>query len=219
MNKKAANVGIRDKNGLQIGSTLTKLNEEGKLSIGVPMKARILTAAAADTRMGGGSNPIMSSGGSGNQGIGVILPIAVVAEENNVDEETLIRAVFFAHCINKYVKIYTGKLSSMCGCAIGAAVGASAAISWMLGGNDKQISGACNNVLANLTGMICDGAKESCALKLSTSAEEAVIAAYLANENIIVSSKTGIIGQSIEDTIKNVGILCKDSIFQMECLN
>ena len=104
----------------------------------------------------------------------------------------------------------------MCGCAIGAGVGASAAISWMLGGSQEQISGASNNMLANLTGMICDGAKDTCAMKLSTSAEEAVIAAYLANENIIVKPNIGIIGNTIEETIKNLEILCKEGLFKTD---
>lgn len=218
MNMEAARIGISEANGLQIGLTLNRLNDEGKLNMGTPMKARILTAAAADSRMGGAGCPIMSSGGSGNQGLGVILPIVVVAEDNDIDENRLLRAIFFAHAINKYVKIYTGKLSSMCGCAIAAAVGSSAAISWMLGGNDKQITGACDNVLANLTGMICDGAKESCALKLSTSADESVIASYLANENIIVESNVGIIGTDIDETIKNVGMLCENNLYNMESI-
>lgn len=216
MNKRAAKRGMEEGKGLKIGATFTKLQEEGKLCRDAPTQSRILTAAAADIRMGGGDCPIMTSGGSGNQGLGVVLPITVVAEENNMDRERTIRAIFFAHLINKYVKFYTGKLSAMCGCAIAAGMGASAGISWLLGGNDVQISGACQNMLSNLTGMICDGAKESCALKLSTSAGEAVIAAYLANEGIIVRSNTGIISSSIEDTIKNVGILCRDGFTEID---
>lgn len=216
MNKRAAERGMKEGKGLKIGATFKKLQEEGKLCADAPTQARILTAAAADIRMGGGDCPIMTSGGSGNQGLGVVLPITVVAEENNMDRESTIRAIFFAHLINKYVKLYTGKLSAMCGCAIAAGMGASAGISWLLGGNDVQISGACQNMLSNLTGMICDGAKESCAFKLSTSAGEAVIAAYLANEGIIVRSNTGIIAASIEDTIKNVGILCRDGFTEID---
>ncbi len=212
MNKRAAERGIDEDKGLRIGSTLKKLQWDGKVSKDASTQARILTAASADIRMGGGDCPIMTSGGSGNQGLGVVLPITVVAEENNISRERLIRAVFFAHVINRYVKMYTGKLSAMCGCAIAAGIGASAGISWILGGNDEQITGACQNMLSNLTGMICDGAKETCAFKLSTSAGEAVLAAYLANEGIIVRPNVGIIGNSIEDTIKNVGILCRDGL-------
>lgn len=216
MNKKAAEFGMTKGKGMGIGFALKELSEEGKLNIDGPTKAKILTAAAADLRMGGETCPIMTSAGSGNQGLGVILPIVVVAEENNIEEEKLIRAVFFAHIINKYVKLYTGKLSYMCGCGIAAGLGASAGISWMLGGNLEQISGACNNMLANLTGMICDGAKETCALKLSTSAEEAVIAAYLASKNIMPNPNIGLVGNTIEETIENVGELCKAGLPSMD---
>lgn len=211
MNKKAAMKGMNWESGAKVGYTLNKLQQKGIISNNSPTQARILTAAAADIRMGGGNCPIMTSSGSGNQGLGVVLPIIVVAEWEEIEEERLIRAVFFAHMINRYIKAYTGKLSAMCGCAIAAGIGASGGIAWLLGGNDLQIGGACQNMLANLTGMICDGAKETCSLKLSTSAEEAVISAYLAMENIIVKSNVGIIKDTIEGTIRNLETLCKES--------
>lgn len=212
MNNSAANAGLESSLGLRIGSTLNRLHAEGRLNIDVFTKARILTAAACDMRMGGGICPIMTSGGSGNQGIGVILPISVVAEYENIAEEKLLRAIFFAHIINRYVKMYTGKLSSICGCAIAAGVGASAAITWMLGGDEARIEGSCTNMLANLLGMICDGAKDTCSFKLSTSAEEAVITAYLAMEGVIAEKNVGVIGNSIEDSIKNLGYLCEEGL-------
>lgn len=216
MNKNAAESGISIENGLNLGEGLMKLKNSGKLEIDAPVRARILTATAADLRMGGGNCPVMTSSGSGNQGLGIIIPIMVVAEENGISRERLKRAVFLAHVVNKYVKLRTGKLSAICGCAIGAGVGASAAISWMLGGNYDQIRGASSNILANLSGMICDGAKDTCALKLSTSAEEAVIAAYLANNNVIVKPNVGIIGESIERTIENLGILCREGFVEVD---
>ncbi|MFA5523618.1 MAG: L-serine ammonia-lyase, iron-sulfur-dependent, subunit alpha [Tissierellales bacterium] len=212
MNKKAAEEGLKSKNGLGWGASLLFLQKQGKLSADASQKARILTAAGADIRMGGGDCPIMTSAGSGNQGLGVILPIVVVAEERGVEKEKLYRAIFYAHIINKFVKEYTGKLSALCGCAIAAGVGASAAIAWMLEGDDNQISGAVQNMIANLTGMLCDGAKETCALKLSTSAGEAVLAAYLACENVIVKANTGILGGTAEETIKNLGTLCNKGL-------
>lgn len=216
MNKKAAHRGINEHSGLDMGYTLNKLLNNGKLSEDAPTKARILTAAAADIRMGGADCPIMTSGGSGNQGLGVVLPIIVVAEEQKIEKDKLLRAIFFGHIINRYVKIYTGKLSGMCGCSIAAGIGASAGISWMLGGNDEQISGACSNMLANLTGMICDGAKETCALKLATSASESVISSYLAREGVVIRKNVGIVGNSIEDTIRNVGTLAKESFSSVD---
>lgn len=210
VNMKAAKNGLSKKVGLGLGLGFKRLEDQGMITMDGPTKARMLTAAAADMRMSGAVCPIMTSGGSGNQGIGVILPIVVIGEEHNMDRERIFRAVFFGHAVNKYVKVFTGKLSYMCGCAIGAGVGASAGISWLLGGNDEEISGACNNLFGNLTGMICDGAKESCSLKLSASVSEAVVAAYLAKENVVLKAGVGIIGETIEDTIKNVGLLCKE---------
>lgn len=214
MNKQAAENGILGGKGLNLGATLYKLQKEGKINSDSSMKARILTAASADARMGGSDCPIMTSAGSGNQGLGVVLPIVVVAEDNEIEQERLLRAIFFAHIINKYVKIYTGKLSAMCGCAIAAGIGSSSAITWLLDGNDEQIAGAATNMLSNLTGMICDGAKENCSFKLSTSAGEAVLSAFMALQDIIVKPNIGIVGETIEDTIKNVGVLCKEGLIQ-----
>lgn len=136
MNKFAAKKGIESEKGLCLGRGLSKLQSKGKVGNNPFMKSRIMTAAGADFRMGGGDYPIMTSGGSGNQGLGVILPIVAVAEceENNISEERLFRAAFYGHIVNKFVKVYVGKLSALCGCAISAGAGASAAITWMLGG-------------------------------------------------------------------------------------
>lgn len=212
MNRNAAEQGLKLNKGLHYGSALLKLEQQGKISNDPSTKARILTAAAADFRMGGGNYAVTTSGGSGNQGIGIILPISVIADQINASTERLARALFFGHSINLFVKSYSGKLSSLCGCAIGSGIGASAAITWLLGGNDEQIAGAVENMLANLTGILCDGAKESCALKLSTSASEAVISAYIACSNVIVPKNTGIISSNVEETIANIGILCKKGL-------
>ncbi|KEJ01265.1 hypothetical protein N494_09885 [Clostridium botulinum A2B7 92] len=216
MNKEAAKEGLKRQKGLNLGSSLLKLQQEGKLGKDSATIARILTAAGSDLRMGGGMCPIMTSGGSGNQGLCVILPINVVAEDIKVPKEKLQRAVFFGHAVNNFVKKYTGKLSAICGCAIAAGIGATAGIAWLLGGKDKEINGAILNMLANLTGMVCDGAKGSCAIKLSTSASEAVISAYLALNDIIVPNNTGIIGNTVEDTINNLGMLCKDGFYKAD---
>ncbi len=212
INKKAAERGLKKEDRLRWGASFLKLQKEGKIANDASIRSRILTAAAADMRMGGENCPIMTSGGSGNQGLGVILPITVVAEDLEASEEKLARAVFLGHAINNFAKIYTGKLSAICGCAIGAGIGASAGITWLLGGGDQEIEGSIQNMLANITGMICDGAKESCSLKLSTSSSEAVIASYMACNNVIVPSKIGILGNNIEESIKNIELLCKKGL-------
>lgn len=215
VNRNAALEGLSG-HGLGLGKILNELKLKGVLADNKLTEVRIITAAAADMRMGGGNCPIMTSGGSGNQGIGVILPISIVADFEEVSEDRLAKAIFFAHCINRYVKEYSGKLSGICGCAIGAAIGATAGITWMLGGSDEQISGACSNIYANLTGIICDGAKESCSMKLSTSATESVIAAYLALSGVIVDKNVGVIGENIEDTISNIGKLSTEAFAKVD---
>ena len=206
VNLKAAEEGLKGY-GMGLGKKLNELKENKILSDNFISETRILTAAAADMRMGGGPFPIMTSGGSGNQGLGIILPVYMVAKHENLDDEILARGLFFAHIINRYVKEYAGKLCGICGCAIGAAIGSSAAIAFMLGGGDKEIAGACTNIFANLTGMLCDGAKESCSMKLSTSAEEAIIAAYLSLNGVVSEANVGVVGENIEQTIANIGKL------------
>lgn len=215
VNKAAAEEGLKGY-GSKLGMTLQGLRDKNIIADNVLTETRILTAAAADMRMGGGQCEVFTSGGSGNQGIGVILPIAVVGKHENISDENLAKALFFAHVLNKYVKEYSGKLSGICGCAIGAGVGASAGIVYMLGGDVNQIAGACSNLYGNLTGMICDGAKESCSMKLSTCAEESVVAAYLALEGMITDANVGVVGGSIEETILNVGKLSKEAFTQVD---
>ncbi|NLM06170.1 MAG: serine dehydratase subunit alpha family protein [Tissierellia bacterium] len=217
VNMEAANAGLKGA-GSNLGKTLNELKNKGILSNNFISIARIMTAAAADMRMAGENAPIVTSGGSGNQGIGVILPIAIVAEKEKVSDERLAKALFFAHAINRYVKEYAGKLSGMCGCAIGAAIGATAGITWLIGGNDEQIAGACSNIYSNLTGMICDGAKGSCSMKLASSAEESIISAYLAINGVISEENVGILGGSIEETIKNIGKLSREAFGKIDDL-
>ena len=211
LNKKAARMGMENKMGLGIGYTLNKLEKDIE-AIDTVGLTRIMTAAAADARMSGENCPIMTSGGSGNQGLGVFLPISIVGEREKIDRYRLLRAVYFGHIVNRYVKIYTGKLSSLCGCAIASCLGSSVGITWMLGGDSQAIEGGANTILANLTGMICDGAKDTCSLKLATSASEGVLASYLALEGVFPRKNIGIVGDKIEDTIANLGVLVRDGL-------
>lgn len=217
VNMEVANEGLKGA-GSNLGKTLNRLKEDGILADNFISTARIMTAAAADMRMAGENAPIVTSGGSGNQGIGVILPIAIVAEKEKVSDERLAKALFFAHAINRYVKEYSGKLSGMCGCAIGAAIGATAGITWLIGGNDEQIAGACSNIYSNLTGMLCDGAKESCSMKLASSAEESIVSSYLAIEGVISEKNVGLLGGTIEETIRNIGKLSHEAYGKIDDL-
>jgi L-cysteine desulfidase len=170
-------------------------------------QAKMLTAAASDARMSGISLPVMSSSGSGNNGLTAILPIAAYRSKFEVDEERLAKALAMSHIINSYIKHYIGRLSALCGCGVAAGTGAGVAIAWLMGGTLEQIEGVIKNVLGNISGMVCDGAKVGCALKLSTSASAAIQAALLAIENQIIPSGNGIIANTVEETIKNLGIL------------
>ena len=208
MNKRIARAGLETKIGLAIGTGLNELMEKGILGRDLISTIRIQTASAADARMNGLNLPVMTSGGSGNQGIVAILPVALASEHYNIGKERLAKAIALSHILNVYIKQFTGSLSAVCGCAVAAGAGASAAIAWMLGGTDDQIAGAIKNIVGNLCGMICDGAKGSCAFKLSTASTESILAAELALKNVIIAETDGIICSSVEETIMNLGEIC-----------
>lgn len=212
MNQRATAEGLAMQGGLTLGVGLRNMMEEGVLKQDLVNKVRTVSAAAADARMSGLKVPVMTSGGSGNQGIVAIIPVAEVASYYQVGEEKLARALAFSHLINILIKEFTGKLSAACGCAIAAGIGASAAIAWLLDSDDNQISGAIKNMAGNLCGMICDGAKGSCAFKLATASSEAVLAAFLAKQGIMIPASTGIISVTAEDTIKNIGKVCVEGM-------
>ena len=205
MNLAAAEAGIAKELGMGIGAMYERLTTRGLLASDIISYAKTLTAGAADARMSGEDVPVMSSAGSGNHGLTAILPVVAVARKMELPRESLLRAVAISHLVNVYVKIHTGSLSALCGCAVAAATGATAAISWMMGGRQWAIEAAMKNLIANLTGMICDGGKVGCALKLATAAATAVESALMANRDIVVPSTNGIIVDSIEGTIKNLG--------------
>ncbi|WP_432406181.1 serine dehydratase subunit alpha family protein [Wukongibacter sp. M2B1] len=207
MNEKIAKTGLSKNTGIGVGYTFLKNIEKGILSNDLMNQAMMLTAAASDARMSGVSLPVMSSNGSGNNGLTVILPIVAYKEKFKTDNEKIARALAISHIINSYIKNYIGRLSALCGCGVAAGTGSAVGIAWLMGANDKQIEGVIKNMLANTSGMICDGAKVGCALKLATSASAAVQSALLAIGNNIVPSQNGIVAETAEDTIKNLGTL------------
>lgn len=207
MNKAAAETGLHGRLGMAVGANFHDLIKEKVLTDDIVSYAKILTAAGADARMSGENIPVMSVAGSGNHGLTAILPVIAVAERMNIPHEQLLRALAVSIITTLYIKSYTGGLSALCGCAVAAATGASAAIVWMLGGKIEQINGAIKNMVANLTGMICDGGKVGCALKLSTAAGVAVETALLTMKNVVVPSSNGIIFQSTDSTIRNLGMV------------
>lgn len=204
LNKKAAERSFKGSYGHQLGKTLNcKKNEN--LMLGDNTFTHILsyTSAACDARMAGAMIPVMSNSGSGNQGITATLPVVVYAEDNNKSEEELIRALVLSHLTVIYIKQSLGRLSALCGCVV-AATGSSCGITYLMGGNYDQITYAVKNMIANITGMICDGAKPSCALKLTSGVSTAVLSAILAMENKCVTSVEGIIDDDVDRSIRNL---------------
>ncbi len=169
------------------------------------------TALACDARMGGAMIPVMSNSGSGNQGICATNPVVVYAMENENTEEELIRALTLSHLSAIYIKQSLGKLSALCGCVV-ASIGSSCGITYLMGGDYAHICHAIKNMIANLTGMICDGAKPSCSLKISSGVSTAVLSALLSMENKHVTSAEGIIDEDVDRSIRNLTSIGKDAM-------
>jgi L-cysteine desulfidase len=205
MNMEMARVGLETNLGMSVGKNMKLLIEEGILSNDLYNNVVMLTASASDARMSGCFMPVMSSAGSGNHGLTAIIPVAVTADKLNKSKDELARALGIAHITTIYIKQYTGKLSAICGCGVAAATGASVAICYLLGGWEKEFKNAIANMVGDIAGMICDGAKAGCAIKLSTAAGSALKSALLAVHNSFVPSDNGIVGTTIEETIQNLG--------------
>lgn len=212
VNMAIAQKGLNEKSGSGLGAAMNLLMLEGEMQKDVINQARTLTSAACDARMAGVNMPVMSSAGSGNNGITAIIPPAVVCEHMGCDDEKLARTLAFSHLTTSYIKAFTGVLSPICSCAIAAGIGASAAITWLMGGTEEQIEGAIKNMIGSISGMICDGAKGGCAFKLSAAASEAIIQAKLAMANVFISDFDGIVGPTADLTIRNLGKFCTEGM-------
>ncbi|MEG2868277.1 MAG: L-serine ammonia-lyase, iron-sulfur-dependent, subunit alpha [Terrisporobacter sp.] len=205
MNMDMAKYGLENEIGIGVGVGIKKAMEEGLLGDGIMTQAMMLTAAASDARMGGAKLPVMSSNGSGNHGLTAILPVVAYDLKNPQGDDKLCRALAISHLVTAYVKNYTGRLSAVCGCGVAASTGATAGISWLMGGDMKHINGSIENMIADLSGMICDGAKAGCALKLSSAASAAVQSAVIAKGGYAVPPLNGIVGTKVEQSIQNLG--------------
>ncbi|MTI72002.1 MAG: serine dehydratase subunit alpha family protein [Firmicutes bacterium] len=206
MNKRIGKKGLNNKLGLGFSSLFATNNKD------IKGYAKAITAAASEARMSGYPLPVMSSGGSGNQGLVTTLPVAIIGEGLNVSKEKITRGVALSHLLNIYIKTYTGSLAPICGCGISAGVGASAGMAYILDGDIKKINGAINNMISGVTGMICDGAKLGCALKLSIAVASAIDAAYMASNNIFISPSEGILDEVIEKSIKNLAVVSTEGM-------
>ena len=211
-NLKAAQESIKGNYGHCLGKTMDRPLSHG--IFGNTIFSRILskTALATDARMGGALIPVMSNSGSGNQGICATNPVAVYAIENENTEEEVIRALTLSHLTAIYIKQSLGKLSALCGCVV-ASIGSSCGITYLMGGDFERICYAVKNMIANLTGMICDGAKPSCALKIASGVSTALLlSAVLAMEGRHVTSAEGIIDDDVDRSIHNLTSIGADAM-------
>jgi L-cysteine desulfidase len=216
-NIKLADHGLLYGNGLGVGKTLERLSVEGLVKRDMILAARILTSAAADARMSGVKLPAMSSAGSGNHGLIAILPIWAVKDYLQINDEVKIfKAMALSHVITAYIKAFTGRLSALCGCSIAAGAGATAGITYLMDGTITHIAGAIKNLIEDLAGVICDGAKNSCALKLATAAGTSVQSALFSLHGINVNASDGIIATTPEKTMQNVGKLSTDGMIETD---
>lgn len=203
LNKAVAETSLRGCWGHSLGRTISGGN--GVDIMGNTVFSRILsyTTAACDARMGGAQMPVMSNSGSGNQGIASTLPVVVYAEEVKASKEQMIRALVLSHLTVIYIKQSLGRLSALCGCVV-ASTGSSCGITYLMGGGYEEVSMAVKNMVANLTGVICDGAKPSCALKLASGVSTAVMSAVMAMEHHCVTSLEGIVDDDVDKSIRNL---------------
>ncbi len=203
LNEAAAKASARGNYGHTVSKTVA--GEFGRKYLGDSPYTHMLamTSAACDARMDGAMIPVMSNSGSGNQGIAATLPVLSFAEDIHCSEEQLIRALMLSHLMVIYIKQSLGRLSALCGCVV-AATGASCAITYLMGGSKTQISYAIKNMIGNITGMICDGAKPSCAMKVSSGVSTAMLSALMAMENKVVTPMEGIIDEDVDQSIVNL---------------
>lgn len=203
INKAASEQSFKQKFGHALGRTLNGESKNNIMGDNVFTSILSYTSAACDARMAGAMIPVMSNSGSGNQGIAATLPVVLYADKNDKPEEDLIRALMLSHLTVIYIKQNLGRLSALCGCVV-AATGSSCGIVHLMGGSYQQVAFAVKNMVANLTGMICDGAKPSCSMKLTSGVSTAVLSAMLAMEQKCVSSVEGIIDDDVDKTIRNL---------------
>ena len=210
-NMKAAEESIKGNYGHCLGKTMDRPLSHGIFGDNIFSHIISRTASACDARMGGAMIPVMSNSGSGNQGICATNPVVVYALENENTEEEMIRALMLSHLTAIYIKQSLGKLSALCGCVV-ASTGSSCGITYLMGGDYTRICNSVKNMVANLTGMICDGAKPSCALKISSGVSTALLSALLSMEGKCVTSAEGIVDDDVDKCIHNLTSIGADAM-------
>jgi L-cysteine desulfidase len=215
-NTRLAEHGLKFGCGLGVGKTFERLARQRLIAKDMSLAARMLTSAAADARMDGVKLPAMSSAGSGNHGLTAVLPIWAVKDFLVCTQADVLKAIGLSHIVTASVKAHTGRLSAVCGCSVAAGAGATAGVAALMGGDLHHIAGAIKLLIEDLAGVICDGAKAGCALKLATAAGTAVQAALFSLHGMRVSATNGIIAESPEQTMRNVGQLSTEGMVETD---
>lgn len=210
-NMNAAREALKGNYGHNLGKTIDRPLSKGIFGNSIYAHIISRTASACDARMGGAMIPVMSNSGSGNQGICATNPVCVYAKENENTEEELIRALMLSHLTAIYIKQSLGTLSALCGCVV-ASIGSSVGITYLMGGSYEQCCRSVKNMIANLTGMICDGAKPSCSLKITSGVSTALLSALLSMEGKCVTSAEGIVEDCVDKSIHNLTSIGADAM-------
>ena len=215
VNMRAAAESLKGNYGHCLGKTMDRPLSHGIFGNSIYSHIISKTASACDARMGGAMIPVMSNSGSGNQGICATNPVAVFAMENENTEEELIRALCLSHLTAIYIKQSLGRLSALCGCVV-ASIGSSCGITYLMGGDYNRVCYSVKNMIANLAGMICDGAKPSCALKISSGVSTAILSAMLSIEGKHVTAAEGIIDEDVDRSIRNLTSIGKEAMCETD---
>ena len=211
MNMAAAESAFKARYGHRVGNMLKDAKMQHMVGDGTLTHVMAYTCSACDARMSGAAIPVMSNSGSGNQGIAATVPVAVYARDHQVAHDTYVRALALSNLVAIYIKQSLGRLSALCGCIV-ASTGASCGITYMMGGSYEQMCYAVKNMIANLTGMICDGAKPSCSLKLSSGVSTAMLSAMLAMQDCSVTYLEGIIDADVDRSIRNLTSIGREAM-------
>lgn len=214
MNRRIAEYGLERKplSGLGVGAVFNDFIKESRLNEDVLFKIRAYCSAGSDARMAGCTLPVMTVAGSGNQGITSMLSVALLAEALGKSIEDTAKAVMVSMLTTSYVRSAIGRVTPMCGCVVGAGAGAAAGMTYLMGGDISQIKLAMQTILANLAGIVCDGAKGTCALRVGTAVTEAYLSALMAGYSTGSKNIEGISGPTMERTAQNVSMLNKEGM-------
>lgn len=204
MNEAAADFGRSHDVGVGIARTMGEELGSPLLGDGLLARCMLRVASATEARLGGGMLPCMSSSGAGTKGLVVILPVSELAREVDASRGRTAQALAFAHLLNRYVNLHIGKLAAVCTCVMASATAASAAMAWLLGASDEEVGYAIRNMAGTTTGMICDGGKVGCALKVSTGCAAALNCAILAAHGVALPTSDGICAETPEQCIENM---------------